>query len=497
MRVQSPPMYSNDQILDPEIKEMFMEKKWIPVIAVGGALLIISALCALTVFGTFIWLRDNVEGEDLFVAYKFNAEAIETQSFDAAEIDSIQLTSKRGNITIIGAETDKILVEMTKKAAASSEEEAQQKAESILVDFTQSGNMLEITYAPLDDGRIRLYNRPSDVVDFTITLPYDLGIDVDLQAGDVTVEEIDGAVQVEVDFGEIEIEDLSGPVNISSKNGDISAMNIDAEDTVITSEFGSITIENLQADSLIVETHNGAILATDIILQNDFNTTTQFGNITVEHFNSKNLSVTSENGAISLAGGTIDSGLSVESQFGNITLENIDSDILTIISHNGEIKLTDSTIDSGITIENQFGDIKTTNTAASNYDLQTEGDINLDSVSGPVKAHSDFGSITIQNGTNTKLDLYSQNGDIEYQGTLAADKDHLIESEFGTITLSIPTDSAFDISFKTEYGKIQSEIPIEMSGSFNEKIWEGAMNNGGNELIIKTDNGNILISTLE
>ena len=136
---------------------------------------------------------------------------------------------------------------------------------------------------------------------------------------------------------------------------------------------------------------------------------------------------------------------------------------------------------------------------AGSYDLHTNsGSIDVDGAENSLKAHTDFGSITIKNAESTTLDLDTQSGTIEFSGSLGAGP-HNVISDFGQIDLNFPADSKLNVNLATDFGSISSEIPITvvLDGKLERDTQEGTMNGGGDTLTVRTKSGDINIAAIE
>jgi DUF4097 and DUF4098 domain-containing protein YvlB len=148
-----------------------------------------------------------------------------------------------------------------------------------------------------------------------------------------------------------------------------------------------------------------------------------------------------------------------------------------------------------LTAKSEFGEISLEQVKATSYDLQTNsGSITVDGASGKVKAHSGFGSVIVKNADSATLDLNTQSGSVEFTGSLG-DGPHTVSTDFGEIKLTLPADSALDVDLKTDFGNITSDIPITviLSGDTEKSHQTGTMNDGGAQLNVETQSGNISI----
>jgi hypothetical protein len=111
---------------------------------------------------------------------------------------------------------------------------------------------------------------PANIVDFQLTVPRALGLDLETQYGDVTVEGSDAAVAIETLRGDITLRGGRGTVELSSTMGAVS----------VEGAAGQIEIESSAAD-IAVTNSSGIIYAEsaggNIVLQNVTSTTIDVG----------------------------------------------------------------------------------------------------------------------------------------------------------------------------------------------------------------------------
>jgi hypothetical protein len=98
-----------------------------------------------------------------------------------------------------------------------------------------------------------------------------------------------------------------------------------------------------------------------------------------------------------------------------------------------------------------------------------------------------------------------EDGDIIFSGSLNPAMDHNVQTRFGNIILIIPDDSNFNLSVETRFGEFTSDIPIQITvgpdspitNETTENKWVGQINNGGPNLSITTQDGDINLKILE
>ena len=73
----------------------------------------------------------------------------------------------------------------------------------------------------------------------------------------------------------------------------------------------------------------------------------------------------------------------------------------------------------------------------------------------------------------------------------------MVSSDFGEIDLTLPADSKLDVDLSTDFGSINSDLPItvtlnESPNSDSDQI-VGSINGGGDEFIAQTNSGSVTI----
>ena len=95
------------------------------------------------------------------------------------------------------------------------------------------------------------------------------------------------------------------------------------------------------------------------------------------------------------------------------------------------------------------------------------------------------------------LTVETNSGTVEFSGTLGTGP-HLIKSDFGGIDINLPTDAKLTVDLKTDFGTINSELPITVilngtdSNSDGDHIG-GDINGGGEQLTVQANSGSVNI----
>jgi DUF4097 and DUF4098 domain-containing protein YvlB len=225
--------------------------------------------------------------------------------------------------------------------------------------------------------------------------------------------------------------------------------------------------------------------------------TSEFGGITLEQANGRDITLDTNSGTVSLDDVRATGTLTANTDFGDVTIESGSADSLSVKTNSGGVTLNKLTVKKDILVEDEFGSIELNQVFAASYDLNTNsGEITIDGVKGRLTAHTEFGGIQIFNAEAVTLDLRTNSGSIDIKGSLGAGP-HKVVSEFGEINLTLPADTKLDVDLSTDFGRIQSDLPIsvtvtESNDSERDQI-VGSINGGGDQLTVQTNSGSVTI----
>jgi DUF4097 and DUF4098 domain-containing protein YvlB len=431
-----------------------MSRKWI---IASILIVVLLALCGASLYVVWQGAR-MVETSGIDISIRDNsvkAESVEEKTLRVNGPVILTLNNDIGDVTVATGTDGQVKIVAEKTAWGADEAEAQKELEELVVLVEQDGDTVDISLQRPD--QMNVLNLRPDIwsVEFTITVPAEASVTLDSSNGDLVLSGITGDADLQTGFGDIEVSGLSGAV--------------------------------------ILKTTNGNITATDINSKGDVSLTSEFGNITAERISAANGSIGSTNGLLNIREIDASGDLKIGSDFGSISLVNSKAGTVEIRSTNGKITLENVDVEGTVTIHNDFGDQTLNAVDASIYDLKSRnGRISLNQARGSVTAQSDFGDVEALNVEDGTINLSSKNGAVTFSGSLAAGP-HSITSDFGNVTLTLPGETGLDIDLQTSFGKISSDFEITVSGALENKHWVGKFNGGGEQLTVKTNNGNITI----
>ena len=429
-------------------------KKTIVIILLGAALLLVLAGIGATIFFTARNGGNFFTGRTQPFA---TVEESKTLKVDAKNPVTLIALDDAGSVTIVGADVQTVQVKVVKTAHAPTQARAKQEVKNVKYDIEQVGNNVTLTYKL---PNTTVFDLNLDMVDFVVTVPNETKVDVDNNLGDVSVANLKGKAVIANDFGEIKVENIEGALSVSNNSGEVTATAIKAgnEDIELNSDFGAVTLKNATGENITLDSNSGTITLKEVRAAGDITTKTDFGNTTFENGSSDSLSVETNSGAVSL------------------------------------VKLN---VTKEIKVQDDFGEIELGQALAASYDLHTNsGSITVDGAKGKLKAHTDFGGIKIENAQSVTLDLKTNSGTVEFNGSLGAGP-HKVESDFGEIELTLPSDSKLNVELKTDFGSIKSDLPVtvmlnQTSNSNGDKT-VGSVNGGGAQLTVHTNSGSVNI----
>lgn len=427
-----------------------MKRKWWIVGILGFVELLICAAMVLA-----LWLGRGVfEGVRFFYVTDTHIEETVEETFVVEGPAVLDLANNFGDMTVTGGEGDKVEVTAHLDLWGSNEEDARQQVD---VQMSQDGDRIVIRVERLEYMPVFTVNRPSKV-NFEVRVPTETSLQLMTSSGDLVVEGLVGEVDVRTEFGSIEVEDISGPLNARSSSGDVTVADVnDGGDLVVETEFGALALRGVEADDLTVRSSSGKIEAEDVAVTGGVDLHTDFGDVTVHNVTAERLTARSDSGGLDVREAVLAGPLDMEAKFGNVTAVDVDATSYRLYSGSGDLVLTGG--------------------------------------HGALDLGTDFGGIEVSGAEGAGLTLQTDSGSITFSGSLRAEGEHRVETQFGDVHLTLPADTAFDLEAETEFGSVETDFAVTVS-EFEEKHLVGEVNGGGPLLWIKTGSGSITLESM-
>jgi hypothetical protein len=339
--------------------------------------------------------------------------------------------------------------------------------------------------------------------------------------GSVQVSDVKGTLEVRNRFGSITTRNIQGAATITGGNGTVTLT--DAASSNITTSFGNVEARNIRGD-LSVHDNNGNVEVSGIGGAADVSSS--FGNVTFSDVHGR-VNCTTNNGRVK-GGSVTGSSVTVRDSFGNIELDTI-SGALDAETSNGKISVRDAR--GSVTLKSSFGAVEATNIPKGIRAITGNGAVTLTDIGGDAFAKTSFGSVSIEriggnltventNGSVTarnvkgdagvktsfagvtldtiggKITVDNQNGGISVTAMRPASgcRDISLKTSFSSIRVHVPDGLGYNVTARTSFGRISSELPITSTGSIGGDSLTGTIGSGGCQLQLTDSNGSIEIA---
>src|SRR6266478_2646133 len=339
--------------------------------------------------------------------------------------------------------------------------------------------------------------------------------------GSVQVSDVKGTLEVRNRFGSVTTRSIQGAVTITGGNGAVALT--EAASANITTSFGSVEARNIRGD-LSIRDNNGNVEISSIGGAADI--TNSFGNVTFSDVRGR-VNCTTNNGRVkgsSVTGASV----TIRDSFGNIELDTI-SGALTAETSNGKVSVRDAR--GSVELKSSFGAIEASNIPKGIRAVTGNGGVTLTDIGGDTYAKTSFGSVLAEringnltventNGSVTarnvkgdaivhtsfagvtlesiggRISVDNQNGAISATAMRAASgcRDISLKTSFSAIRVRIPEGVGYNLTARTSFGRISSELPVTSTGSIGGDSLSGTIGSGGCQLQLTDSNGSIEIA---
>lgn len=228
-------------------------------------------------------------------SFSEEVKKVEEKSFKMAPGGHISVEGDEGFIKISSWNKPEVNLVMTKRAWGRSREDAEKNLKKIEVRINEYDNRLDIklvkererknySFWDLFDPDTWGEHGRSPTVDFELTVPKQINLDLVNDEGDVTVKSIIGDVEIHVDEGDIDISDIEfNELNLAVDEGDIDGVDLNNPDGRLGIEVdeGDVLFEDVTVRRLKVECDEGYITIKDLSC-NSCNINTDEGDIELD-----------------------------------------------------------------------------------------------------------------------------------------------------------------------------------------------------------------------
>jgi hypothetical protein len=335
------------------------------------------------------------------------------------------------------------------------------------------------------------------------------------ESGEVRVDGCGGDLKIKNSFGAVQVVDFKGPADIRSESGEVQAENI-AGKTEIHNSFKDVQFVKI-GGPLTVTSESAGVAGSDV--GGDCRITSSFKTIDVRGVRGR-LEVKGESSDVTIDNVSLDAvivssfkpvkvtnvkgGLRVTSESASVRVEDIGGDAsikssfqsieasrvhgrLSVDGQSSAVTVRDA--DKDVDVKSSFKDIIV---AGVGGELRIEGEssaVLAENIGGAVNVKSSFKNVILR-GTSGSITVVGESSSVEIEAVKALPAGSLIDikTSFKPIRLTLPAGTEIQGTAKTQFGKINTAIPVILkdSGAFEGQSVRFESGKGGITLTLET-----------
>lgn len=212
----------------------------------------------------------------------------------------------------------------------------------------------------------------------------------------------------------------------------------------------------------------------------------------LRHPEKVNLNVRARHGNITLP--KIDGAANLNNNRGKTILEGASGNI-SIKQNRGDVAVQH--VGGDFTAQNNRGSIRAGRVGGRAVVKNNRGTTRLENIVGVTTVHTNRGAVEIEN-PEAGVIVQSRSGKIAVRPHKPIGDDYAIQNKDGAVDLIIPDGSAVDVHGYVGRGKIQTDLPLSITGvSRTSQVVTGQLNGGGAKVAIELGRGSLSLSSGE
>jgi hypothetical protein len=301
--------------------------------------------------------------------------------------------------------------------------------------------------------------------------------------GNVLLADAGGPSRVTNSFGAVEASLIRGDLTVANGNGNVNVRAVTGAADLKTS-FGALTFDDVGA-RLTAVNNNGRVAGRKV--GGAASIGTSFGAVEVTQIQG-DATVTNSNGEVTLR--EVAGAADVRSTFGRIEVAGAPKGV-RVVGGNGEVAISNV---GPAYVRTSFGLVHAAGVAGSLEVENSNGAVNAADVKGPVTVRTSFGAVVLARVDGPLVEVRNQNGAVEVDATGGHGCTRItLVTSFAPIRVRLAESVGYDVTARTSFGSIRSELPITASGSLGPDTLNGRIGAGGCALSLTDGNGNIEI----
>ena len=293
------------------------------------------------------------------------------------------------------------------------------------------------------------------------------------------------ALNAQTTNGEITINDLVARVTANSTNGPITVREV-AGDAELTSTNGQITTGRI-GGSLSITATNGNMVIGEVA--STLSAICKDCNITARGLRD-DAKVQTSNGSIELE--RIGGRVNAEARNGRIRVNDVGGDVVAK-SYSNSVMVTNA---RGYVVATTLnGDVVVRNAGEGARASSVSGSVEISDSKGRIEADATNGSITLNNIAGKDVIAKSTNSSVVFTGRLSESGRYVFFSANANVTLTLPSDSNFNLTIKSDNGPMNTEFPLKLGPGvqLGRGPIVGVVGKGGPEVSAISNNGAVRI----
>jgi hypothetical protein len=251
----------------------------------------------------------------------------------------------------------------------------------------------------------------------------------------------------------------------------------------------SLSIQLPKRSTLRVDNRNGRVSVQD--LTGNENIVNRYGDVEIRNITGE-LRLENRNGSVTIE--DVSDSVVIDNSYSNTTARNVGGN-LEIETRNGSVDV--SGVKGNATITNSYAPINVENVQGSLTINGRNNSVDAQHVDGDLIVDSSYENVTIDDPKGA-VKINTRNGEVKLSFERPPQKDVAVTSQYGTITLDLPSASSFNVDARTEYGEIDSDFDglkhdngLNHDNSRPERVLTGQIGSGGPKIKIDLKNGNL------
>ncbi len=292
-----------------------------------------------------------------------------------------------------------------------------------------------------------------------------------------------------VAFTAILPDSFRGSVSVTGASDDIVVRDFELEEMDVKSSSGNLDADNIRAGIIGLDLSSGNTRADGLMASDTLTIESSSGRVDLGTLEGGNVSIKASSGEISLDSVEAGERLDIKASSGRISVGSLSAGIADLESSSGRVTIDNSNTDS-ISVDASSGNINigSLESRSASFELSS-GNLFI--------AQLKAGRTDVKSSGNTEirdmegaLGLKGSSGRVDL-GFTSIDAPIDLDISSGSIDITLPAGSAFDVDLHTSSGRVRSDFAIMGDLSSEDRGMKGSVNGGGTLLKAETSSGSI------